>query len=87
MRIRCPYCGERDLSEFAYWGDGGYVRPDPHAHDPEFAYYTAVYLRDNPAGAHAEFWYHGIGCRSWLKVTRDTVSHRILGVEFAGARR
>ncbi|WP_040771876.1 sarcosine oxidase subunit delta, partial [Rhodopseudomonas sp. B29] len=21
MRIKCPYCGERDLSEFTYLGD------------------------------------------------------------------
>ena len=87
MRIGCPYCGERDLSEFTYLGDGSYTRPDANAAGAKFAYYTAVYLRDNPAGPHPEFWYHSGGCRSWLKVTRDTVTHRILAVEFAeGAR-
>lgn len=83
MRIDCPFCGERDLSEFTYWGDGAYGRPDPDAPEADFTYYTAVYLRDNPAGSHAEFWYHAAGCRSWLKVTRDTVTHRILAVQYA----
>ncbi len=36
-----------------------------------------VYLRDNPAGAHRELWYHGAGCRSWLVVARDTRTHQI----------
>ncbi len=38
----------------------------------------AVYLRDNPAGPHDELWYHASGCRSWLRVTRDTRTHEML---------
>lgn len=49
-----------------------------------FAY---VYLRDNPAGRHQEFWYHGNGCRSWLVVTRDTISHDISDVRLAATER
>ena len=41
------------------------------------------YIRDNPAGTHRELWYHEMGDRSWLIVTRDTVSHEILKVELA----
>ena len=81
MRIQCPYCGERDLSEFSYLGDASYRRPDPNA--PQTTYYEAVYLRDNPAGPHEELWYHTSGCRSWLRVTRNTRTHEILGVAFA----
>ena len=29
MRIKCPYCGERDASEFAYLGAADPKRPDP----------------------------------------------------------
>ena len=43
-----------------------------------------VYLRDNPAGLHKEHWHHSAGCHSWLVVTRDTVTHEIVGVELAG---
>ena len=42
-----------------------------------------VYLRSNPAGAHRELWYHEQGDRSWLVVTRNTVTHEILSVELA----
>ena len=41
------------------------------------------YLRKNPAGIHRELWYHEQGDRSWLVVTRNTVTHEILKVELA----
>jgi sarcosine oxidase subunit delta len=40
-----------------------------------------VYRRDNPAGPHRELWYHASGCRAWLVVARDVVSHAIASVE------
>jgi methylglutamate dehydrogenase subunit B len=80
MRIPCPFCGERDLSEFAYHGDASANRPDPEAPDAAERFVEAVYLRDNPAGAHQELWFHSVGCRSWLRVNRDTRTHEILGV-------
>jgi len=43
-------------------------------------FFEEVYLRVNPAGAHEELWYHVFGCRSWLKVTRNTRTHEILAV-------
>jgi sarcosine oxidase subunit delta len=82
MRIQCPYCGERDLSEFAYHGDATIRRPDPESPDADLNFYEALYLRDNPAGPHQELWYHAGGCRSWLRVTRDTCTHEILAVKF-----
>ncbi len=81
MRIQCPFCGERDLSEFSYLGAAAFIRPDPDA--SQAAFYEAVYLRDNPAGPHEELWYHASGCRSWLRVTRNTRTHEILGVVLA----
>jgi heterotetrameric sarcosine oxidase delta subunit len=82
MRIRCPFCHERDLGEFTYLGDANARRPDPDAPDADSRFFDAVYLRDNPAGPHEELWYHGHGCRSWLVVKRDTRTHEILSVEF-----
>ena len=38
---------------------------------------------DNPAGEHRELWYHEQGDRSWLVVTRNTVTHTIRKVELA----
>ncbi len=85
MRIPCPFCGERDLSEFVYHGDAGFVRPDPDAPDAPASFFDSVYLRDNPAGPHQELWYHVSGCRSWLQVTRNTRTHEILAAQFAKA--
>jgi sarcosine oxidase subunit delta len=83
MRIQCPYCGERDLSEFAYLGDASFTRPDPATPDASEQFFAQVYLRDNPAGPFEELWYHASGCRSWLRVRRNTRTHEILAVEFA----
>lgn len=76
MRIPCPYCGERDLSEFVYQGDAT-------ARNGSGDFYQAVYLRDNPSGPHSELWYHAGGCRSWLRVRRNTRTHEILAAELA----
>ncbi|MEM5461558.1 sarcosine oxidase subunit delta [Paraburkholderia phytofirmans] len=83
MRIDCPFCGSRDATEFVYQGDATCRRPDPTALDAEDRFYEAVYLRNNPAGIHAEHWYHVAGCRSWLVVKRDTRTHVTSRVEFA----
>ena len=82
MRIPCPHCGERDRREFTVLGDADPVRPDGMEADPQ-AMFEYVYLRDNPAGIHRELWFHEQGDRSWLVVTRDTLTHEILGAELA----
>jgi heterotetrameric sarcosine oxidase delta subunit len=83
MRIPCPFCGERDVSEFTYLGDANAVRPDPAGADAEARFFEAVYVRDNPAGPHDELWYHSSGCRSWLRVRRNTRTHEILAARMA----
>ena len=78
MRIPCPCCGERMVEEFTYLGDRMLMdRPD------EGVTTDFIYLRDNPAGRHSELWYHEQGDRSWLVVTRNTVTHEVLAVELA----
>jgi heterotetrameric sarcosine oxidase delta subunit len=83
MRIACPFCGERELGEFTCLGDAAPKRPagDDASQDAVFDY---VYLRDNIAGDMQEYWYHGGGCRAWLKVGRNTLTHEIKSVEPAG---
>lgn len=83
MIITCPYCGPRDLSEFAYQGDGNRKRPDP-ASTNQNAWNAYVYDRLNPAGDHNELWQHAGGCRRHLAVTRNTLTHAISKVAFAG---
>ena len=83
MRIECPFCGERDLSEFTYRGAAGDSAPVAATARLAERQVAAVYLRDNPAGAHRELWQHGYGCGSWLEVTRDTRTHLISAVRLA----
>jgi methylglutamate dehydrogenase subunit B len=86
MLIPCPHCGPRDLIEFSVLGEA-VVRPGSEdgldAETTRAAFVAAVYLRENPRGAHRELWFHAIGCQSWLIVDRDTRDHAILGVELA----
>lgn len=84
MIIPHPLLGPRDAAEFVYLGDASLIdRPDWQAKDAADRFYEYGYLRDNPAGLHRELWYHEQGDRSWLVVTRDTVTHEITGVELA----
>jgi len=79
MMIDCPHCGTRTVQEFRYRGDASLVRPAAGP-DEEEAFADYVYLRENRAGLHAEHWFHAVGCRAWLVVTRDTRSHEIFSV-------
>ncbi len=84
MIIDHPLLGPRDAAEFVYLGDASLIeRPDWQASDALDRFHDYLHLRDNPAGTHRELWYHEQGDRSWLVVTRDTVSHEILKVELA----
>ncbi len=76
MQIRCPICGVRDHAEFSYGGDAGLKRPADDA--GQAAWNDYVYLRGNPRGPHEELWHHAQGCRSWIVVRRDTMTHEIL---------
>jgi sarcosine oxidase subunit delta len=80
MRLNCPLCGPRDRREFYYSGSDAYLnRPGPDA--PAAAWDDYLHNRDNPAGVTRDLWYHEGGCAEWLLVTRDTVTHEVLGTE------
>jgi len=81
IRIQCPFCGERDHSEFTYGGDGSIVYPALNA--PIKDWLAAVFHRKNIRGLQLESWHHINGCRMWLLVERDTVTHKIESVRAA----
>ena len=83
MMIDHPLLGPRDAAEFVYLGDACLIeRPDGMVASLD-QMHDYVYLRDNPAGPHRELWYHEHGDRSWLVVTRNTLTHQITRVELA----
>jgi heterotetrameric sarcosine oxidase delta subunit len=83
MRMTCPYCGERGLEEYSYYGDAKVTRPTDGGAAPTPEWTDYVYIRDNPSGPHRELWYHAAGCHAWLVVTRDLRNHAISAVELA----
>lgn len=82
LRIDCPVCGMRDHSEFSYGEDASITYPELSNTDRQ-AWYEAVFLRENPRGLHLERWHHVQGCRQWLIVERDTLTHDISSVALA----
>lgn len=72
--INCPHCGTRPKEEFTIRG-ASVVRPAPSAPDEDWHRY--VYIRDNERGRIFEDWHHAAGCRRWLIVERDTVTHAV----------
>lgn len=83
LLIKCPWCGERDMVEFTHGGDATKVYPENPDNATPDEWHDFVYLRENPNGIHDEYWHHNSGCRQWLKVRRDTTSHKILGTASA----
>ena len=78
--INCPYCGERDESEFHYGGEAEISRPDhpDRLSDEEWGDY--LFMRKNTKGVFSEIWSHSAGCRKWFKVDRDTVTNEIIRI-------
>ncbi len=84
MLIDHPLLGPRDAAEFVYLGDASLIeRPDWQGGNAAEEFYEYLYLRDNPAGVTRELWFHEQGDRSWLVVTRNTLTHEITKVELA----
>lgn len=92
MKIPHPLLGLRDASEFVVLGDASLMgRPDWQGAGADAAalgaaiarFHDYLYLRDNPVGEHRELWYHEQGDRSWLVVTRNTLTHEVIKVELA----
>jgi methylglutamate dehydrogenase subunit B len=82
LRLDCPVCGLRDETEFVYGGDATIVRPPLDEGEPS-VWLDYVFLRDNPRGAHREYWHHVLGCRQWIIQERNTLTHERSGCQLA----
>ena len=79
--IPCPHCGPRAQAEFVYERVVESI-VDPAA--PAGDAIRALYTRANPMGPDEELWRHAFGCRAWLVLTRDRVTHAIEAVRPIG---
>lgn len=84
LLLSCPWCGERDESEFTCGGEANIGRPKTpdSLSDAEWGDY--LFMRKNSKGPHWEMWVHAYGCRRWFNVERDTVSYTIVSVQKLG---
>jgi len=78
--INCPHCGQRTTDEFYVKGDASKQRPGAIGDDTMNRWHDYVHIRDNVRGRTAEHWHHTGGCRQWLVVERDTLSHEVYAV-------
>ena len=75
--IKCPWCGKRPETEFTYKGDANLQRPtSTETFNKDWL--TYIFLRKNNKGLHTELWQHTSGCRQFIKVRRNVVTHEIL---------
>jgi heterotetrameric sarcosine oxidase delta subunit len=85
--IRCPWCGDREISDFAYGGEAHVARPANPERLTDDGWADYVFLRTNPKGIFAERWNHQAGCRRWFNMIRNTATDEILAVYRVGERR
>ncbi len=77
MRLECPNCGLRNVSEFHFRG-ACVARPrDGETPEQERAWAEYLYFRTNAEGVQKEWWYHRYGCRLWFLAERHTKSHAV----------
>ena len=83
--INCPFCGEREQSEFIAGGEAHIERPKQPTElsDDEWAEY--LFMRKNIKGIQFERWVHTHGCRKWFNVVRNTVTNEIFEIYPSGS--
>ena len=76
MLVPCPWCGERDESEFSFGGEAHLERPQESCSDKEWTEY--IFMRKNIKGEQKERWIHINGCRQWFNAVRNTTTNTFL---------
>ncbi len=77
LLIECPWCGQRDESEFSPGGEADIVRPLQPDELDDAAWADYLFMRKNTKGWHRELWNHSQGCRLWFGVERHTVTYAV----------
>ena len=84
--IKCPYCGERDQSDFAHAGEAHIARPKWRDDMTDAEWADFVFMRKNTKGIYAERWIHAAGCRKYFNMLRNTATDEVLAVYEVGKK-
>lgn len=76
--IKCPYCGERDQTEFKNGGEAHINRPEWRDEMSDAEWADFVFLRENKKGIIAERWNHTAGCGKWFNALRNNATDKFL---------
>lgn len=82
MQLSCPWCGQRNVSEFRSHGELA-ERPVVGSTSPE-EWRRYLYFRRNPHGWVEEKWFHSAGCRRFFRVRRNTASNENVSLAVGG---
>jgi len=77
----CPFCGERDETEFYFVVEAGKPRPEPAREVSDEKWASYLHLGKAPKGEAREIWLH-ITCGLYFIMTRDTVTREVIASEF-----
>ncbi|MEK6594093.1 MAG: sarcosine oxidase subunit delta [Pseudomonadota bacterium] len=72
------------MTEFTYGGAAEIARPADPVGVSDAQWTDYVYMRDNPRGVHDEVWQHSAGCRRWIAVRRNTLTHDVIATADPG---
>ena len=78
MLIPCPWCGNRDDSEFSYGGEASVKRQQLGKDISDKEWNEYIFIRKNIKGEHKERWNHSNGCRQWFNAIRNTTTNTFL---------
>jgi heterotetrameric sarcosine oxidase delta subunit len=74
--LKCPVCGERNVTEFRYGGEYN-PRPSKPLETADSDWADFIYMRDNKLGVQTEWWYHRSGCGIWFMAERHTKTNEV----------
>ena len=73
LSLPCPFCGQRDETEFLNAGPAKPARPNADVTDSKWVEWLTVPV--NTIGYVEEKWWHAKGCGKWFTIKRPPVTH------------
>lgn len=77
LQINCPLCGPRNENEFINGGNAEKRRPISPSDLTDKEWTNYLYTAPNTRGWIRENWWHVRGCRRWIQMERNTVTHEM----------